>query len=216
VRLNADRAERIVVDIGAQSWAASPEDGVDRIMLDREGGELARATSIVRYAPGTRFRQHEHGQGEEFLVLEGEFRDEHGVYPAGTYVRNPWGTRHGPFSPRGCLLFVKLRQVPRADTRRVVVEPAAARGVLGGGPGVHECVLHASAHERVTLVRWPAAHAEPRHDHPHGEEILVLEGGFADRYGAYGARTWLRQPAGSAHAPSTRTGCLMWIKRGLL
>ena len=70
--------------------------------------------------------------------------------------------------------------------------------------------------EQVTLVRWPAGHEEPRHDHPHGEEILVLEGDFADEHGSYGTRAWVRQPAGSAHAPHTRAGCLMWVKRGLL
>jgi anti-sigma factor ChrR (cupin superfamily) len=215
MRLHADRTERVVIDTRAAAWMPSPERGVERIMLDREGDEVARATSIVRYAPGTTFKEHVHGQGEEILVLEGEFRDEHGAYPAGTYLRNPWGTRHSPFSPHGCLLFVKLRQMPEGDRKLVVVEPAAARQALEGTVA-REVVLHATDQEQVALVRWPAGHAEPRHVHPHGEEILVLEGEFADEHGAYGPRTWVRQPAGSAHAPRTRTGCLMWVKRGLL
>src|SRR5690242_3139068 len=112
--LHADVTERVVIDTRLAPWTASPEPNVHRIMLDRDGDELARATSIVRYAPGSRFKEHEHGRGEEILVLDGEFCDEHGVYPAGTYLRNPRGTRHSPFSPRGCLLFVKLRQIPAA------------------------------------------------------------------------------------------------------
>jgi anti-sigma factor ChrR (cupin superfamily) len=215
MRLHADRTERVVIDTRTAPWMPSPEHGVDRIMLDREGDEVARATSIVRYAPGTTFKEHVHGRGEEILVLEGEFRDEHGAYPAGTYLRNPWGTRHSPFSPHGCLLFVKLRQMPEDDRTLVVVGPDAARGALEGGVA-REVVLHATAEEQVTLVRWPAGHEEPRHDHPHGEEILVLEGDFADEHGSYGTRAWVRQPAGSAHAPHTRAGCLMWVKRGLL
>jgi hypothetical protein len=65
--------------------------GVERMMLDRIGDEVARATSLVRYAPNSTFSPHVHGGGEEFFVLEGEFGDEHRTYPAGTYVRNPIG-----------------------------------------------------------------------------------------------------------------------------
>ena len=214
MRLHADRTERVVIDTRVATWTASPEPDVDRIMLDRDGAELARATSIVRYAPGARFKEHEHGQGEEILVLDGEFRDEHGVYPAGTYLRNPWGTRHSPFSLQGCLLFVKLRQIPADDRQTVVVEAAFARSAPDVGRAAGEVVLHATAAERVSLVRWPAGYTDARHDHPHGEEILVLEGDLADEHGRYGAGTWLRQPAGSAHVPFTHSGCLMWMKRG--
>ena len=66
-------------------------------MLDRIGDEVARATSIVRYAPGSSFARHEHAKGEEFLVLEGIFSDDSGDYPAGFYVRNPPGSGHTPF-----------------------------------------------------------------------------------------------------------------------
>jgi len=214
MHLHTDKGQRVVVDTRAANWTASPEAGVDRIMLERDGAEIARATSIVRYAPGSRFKEHEHGQGEELLVLDGEFCDEHGVYPSGTYLRNPWGTRHSPFSPRGCVLFVKLRQVPAADRQAVVVPTAVARCTLDDQHSVREVVLHATSDEQVSIVRWAAWHTEPRHDHPHGEEILVLEGELADEFGRYGAGTWLRQPVGSAHAPFTGAGCLLWVKRG--
>ena len=214
MRLNADRSERVVTDTRAAAWTPSPEPSVHRIMLDRDGGEVARATSIVRYAPGSRFKEHEHGRGEELLVLDGEFRDEHGVYPAGTYIRNPWGTRHSPFSPKGCVLFVKLRQMPAGDRRSVVVERAAARCTLDAERDVRELVLHENGVERVSLVRWGPKHVEARHDHPDGEEILVLEGEFADEHGRYPEGTWVRQPSGSAHAPFTDGGCLLWQKRG--
>jgi anti-sigma factor ChrR (cupin superfamily) len=214
MRLHADRTERAVIDTRAAAWTPSPEPSVQRILLDRDGAEIARATSIVRYAAGARFKQHEHGQGEEILVLDGEFRDEHGVYPAGTYLRNPWGTRHSPFSPLGCVLFVKLRQIPAADRTAVIVEAAVARCALDVGGGAREVVLHSTAWERVSLMRWPAGHTDVPHDHPDGEEILVLEGELADEHGHYGTGTWLRQPAGSVHTCFTRAGCLIWLKRG--
>src|SRR5579859_6313352 len=108
--INADFSARAVVDTTALPWIPSPMPGVERKMLERDGGEVARATSLVRYAAGSRFERHEHGGGEEFLVLDGIFSDEYGDYPPGTYVRNPPGSHHAPFSRTGCTLFVKLRQ----------------------------------------------------------------------------------------------------------
>ncbi len=83
MELNADFSRRAVVHAAQMDWVPSPIAGVDRRMLDRVGDEVARATSIVRYAPGSQFSRHTHGGGEEFLVLDGVFRDEHGEYPAG-------------------------------------------------------------------------------------------------------------------------------------
>ena len=96
-------------------WVASPMPGVSRRMLDRIGDEVARATSIVRYDPGSHFSSHVHSGGEEFLVLEGVFQDEYGDYPAGTYVRNPVNTEHTPASAPGCEIFVKLWQFGEAE-----------------------------------------------------------------------------------------------------
>jgi len=101
-------SERQVVSFDELPWVPSPAKGVDRRMLDRVGNEVARATSVVRYAPKSRFDAHEHALGEEFLVLEGVFADEHGEYPAGTWVRSPHRSQHHPFSTEGCLIYVKV------------------------------------------------------------------------------------------------------------
>jgi anti-sigma factor ChrR (cupin superfamily) len=74
MELNADFSHRVAVHAARLPWIASPIAGVDRRMLDRIGDEVARATSIVRYAPASRFSTHTHGGGEEFLVLEGVFQ----------------------------------------------------------------------------------------------------------------------------------------------
>lgn len=215
MRLHANAGERIVIDTAAAAWTPSPEQGVDRVLLERDGGEVARATSIVRYAPGARFKSHEHGRGEELLVLAGELRDEHGTYPAGYYLRNPWGTRHAPFSPLGCTLFVKLRQMRAHDRQVVVVQDAVARCVPIRAGMPCRLLLHHDQHESVSLVRWPPGHADARHRHARGEEILVLEGELADEHGRYGAGTWLRQPPDSEHQPFTQRGCLFWMKAGV-
>ena len=79
MELNADFSAKALVHSDQVEWLASPMKGVDRRMLDRIGGEVARATSIVRYAPGSHFSPHTHTGGEEFIVLEGVFhRGGHG------------------------------------------------------------------------------------------------------------------------------------------
>ena len=119
MELNADFSQRVAVHAARLPWVASPIAGVERRMLDRIGDEVARATSIVRYAPASRFSAHTHGGGEEFLVLDGVFQDEHGDYPAGSYVRNPPTSRHTPGSAPGCVLFVKLWQFDLEDRTKV-------------------------------------------------------------------------------------------------
>ena len=79
MRLNANFQERVVLRPEDHQWVPSPMPGVTRMMLDRVGEEVARATSLVRYAPQSQFSPHAHGGGEEFLVLEGVFADEHGA-----------------------------------------------------------------------------------------------------------------------------------------
>lgn len=70
--IHADLTQRVVLQHQDLPWHASPVAGVERRMLDRSGGEVACATSIVRYAPGAKFSAHTHDLGEEIFVLEGE------------------------------------------------------------------------------------------------------------------------------------------------
>ena len=70
---------------------------------------LTKHTALVRWAPETRFNPHTHVGGEEILVLEGVFRDEHGSYPAGTWIRSPHMSNHRPFTgPEGATILVKV------------------------------------------------------------------------------------------------------------
>ncbi len=214
--INADFMQRVVINAANAGWQASPAPGVDRKPLDRVGGEVARATSIVRYAAGSRFDAHAHELGEEFLVLEGVFADEHGEYPAGTYVRNPPGSSHAPHSVDGCQIFVKLRQFDPGDRRRVVIDTRSASWLPGVAPGLQVLPLHEFAAEHVALVRWAPGTRFHAHRHWGGEEILVLEGTFSDEYGDHPAGTWIRSPHLSEHAPWSDEGCLIYVKTGHL
>lgn len=123
MRLNADLDQPVLVHAARLDWVPSPAAGVDRRMLYREGPEVARATSIVRYAPSSAFPEHVHSGGEEVLVLEGTLQDEHGDYPAGSYVRNPPGTAHSPAAAEGCTILVRLWQYRCGDDAQVNRQP---------------------------------------------------------------------------------------------
>lgn len=215
--LNADFSQAVTLHTASMAWRPSPMAGVDRRMLDRIGEEVARATSIVRYAPHSHFSPHTHGGGEEFLVLEGVFQDEHGDYPAGSYVRNPPTSRHTPGSEPGCVIFVKLWQFDpddrtqvRIDTGKAAFSPAPDRA------GVEILPLFRDAREEVRLERW-APDAEIALTATGGLELLVLEGGFDHEGEALAAQSWLRLPDGATlRAKTGVAGCKLWLKIGHL
>lgn len=192
--------------------------GVERMMLDRIGDEVARATSLVRYAPNSTFSEHTHAGGEEFYVLEGEFGDEHQTYSAGTYVRNPIGTSHSPrVGDAGCIIFVKLHQFDAADETPVMINTHEAAWSPGLVDGLQVMNLHQFGSEQVALVKWAPDTRFTSHTHFGGEEILVLEGVFHDEFGDYPAGSWIRSPHGSQHTPFTRSeGALIYVKVGHL
>jgi anti-sigma factor ChrR (cupin superfamily) len=217
MQLNADFTQRAVVHAATLEWIPSPIPGVERRMLDRVGGEVARATTIVRYAPQSQFSRHSHEGGEEFFVLEGVFQDEHGDYPAGCYVRNPPTSAHTPGSEQGCTILVKLwqfdaadRSAVRIDTTSRIYQSDALRS------GVEVMPLYQDAHEAVALERWRAG-TQIFLRSPAGLELLVLDGDFSDESDCFRYQSWLRLPAGSEmRAQVGRQGCQVWIKKGHL
>ncbi|MGF1569176.1 MAG: cupin domain-containing protein [Nodosilinea sp.] len=216
MKLHADYSQRIVLHTPDLPWVESPMPGVHRRMLERDGDEVARATSVVRYAPGSAFSPHTHGGGEEFLVLEGGFSDEQGDYPAVTYVRNPVGSTHIPASREGCTILVKLWQMDPDDQTRVVVDTTQAPWLPGLVKGLEVMPLHSFGTENVALVKWAPGTVFQTHRHWGGEEILVLDGVFEDEFGTYPQGTWLRNPCNSRHSPYSQAGCTIYVKTGHL
>ena len=218
MKLNADFSKRVVIRPDDYQWVDSPMPGVERMMLDRIGDEVARATSLVRYAPGSTFSEHVHSGGEEFFVLEGEFGDEHHSYPTGTYVRNPIGTSHTPkVGEQGCIILVKLQQFAADDRAQIVTHTNRARWSPGLVPGLTVLGLHEFAGEHVALVRWAPGTSFNPHKHWGGEEVFVIEGVFFDEHGEYPAGSWIRSPHLSEHTPFTKAeGALIYVKVGHL
>jgi anti-sigma factor ChrR (cupin superfamily) len=215
--LNADFTRRAAVHAAQLDWVPSPVPGIERRMLDRVGAEVARATSIVRYAPHSRFSPHVHGGGEEILVLEGVFSDEHGDFAPGAYLRNPPASSHTPGSEEGCVIFVKLWQFDPNDRHQVrVATDGLALPQAEGRPGVELAPLHADAHETVRIERW-AASAQIALSEPGGIEVLVLEGGFEENGESFRPQSWLRLPPGAVlRATAGANGCRVYLKSGHL
>jgi anti-sigma factor ChrR (cupin superfamily) len=218
MELNADFTWRAAVHAGGLPWTPSPVAGVERRMLDRIGGEVARATSIVRYAPASRFSAHMHGGGEEFLVLDGVFQDEHGDFPRGSYVRNPPTSRHTPASGPGCTIFVKLWQFDPADRTHVRLDTGKLQFLPAAPerPGVELIPLFRDSAEDVRLERW-APGTEVALTAPGGIELLVLEGSFEEGGERFEPQSWLRLPTGATlRAVAGVRGCRVWVKAGYL
>ena len=217
MELNAVFEQRAAVHAARIPWQASPMAGVDRRMLDRIGGEVARATSIVRYAPGSHFSPHVHTGGEEFFVLEGVFQDEHGDCPAGSYIRNPPQSSHTPGSELGCTIFVKLWQFHLDDRTQVRLDTNAMQ--FDADPlraSVDVMLLFKDKTEEVSLERWDAG-ASINLDADNGMEILVLEGGFRETGEEFAPQSWLRLPKNSqSTAIVCPSGARVWMKRNHL
>ena len=215
--LHGALSQRVAVDTARMEWSPSPSPGVWRKRLHRVGpAESGQVTSLVRYAPGSRFAAHDHPEGEEILVLEGVFSDEHGDWPAGTYLLNPEGFRHAPFSRDGCLIFVKLRQAPGAARRHVALHTAEIPWAPSGRPGIDRKELHAQPGfpDATFLERWAPGTEPGELQHPEGAELFVLEGALCDEHGEYGKGAWLRLPRGACHRPRSATGCTCYVKYG--
>jgi hypothetical protein len=213
--INGDLSLRVTVDTNALSWTPSPSGTVWRKRLHLVGPpESGQVTSMVRYEANSRFPVHDHPAGEEILVLEGVFSDEHGDWPAGTYLLNPEGFRHAPFSRNGCDLFVKLRQFPGAERRHVVTDTNAMPWrTASHGRVIKPLYSQPGYSDTMRLEQWPPGWTGES-SYPQGAELFVLRGSFEGEQGTCRVHTWLRFPVGAQHRSHTGEGCMLYIKEG--
>ena len=214
--INTDLSLFARVDTEAQRWQDSPSNTVWRKPLFRSGGEFGPVTSVVRYAAGGRFRNHTHPEGEEILVLSGVFSDEHGDYPKGTYLLNPDGSQHAPFSDPGCTLFVRLRQYPGADRPQICVPSGAMDWEASGVDGVSIKPLYRqdSYPQAMSLIRLQAGVVLPAAVIAGPSEVFVLQGELLGLDAtALGPGAWVRLPQGQQAEPHTASGCEFYLRR---
>ena len=219
IGLNDDFRKAVIIQTTDMNWQESTSPNVWRKRLDLTGAiESGRVTSVVRYDPNSTFSTHLHPDGEEIFVLEGIFSDEHGDYPAGTFILNPEGFSHAPYSKEGCVIFVKLRQYPGLTRKQIIIDTNTATWQASKFDGIETLPLYSEdAHpEDIHLTRFAAETSVPMHVHSGGEEIFVLDGVFSDEAGDHGVGTWLRYPIESSHSDWTNEGCVIYVKKNHL
>ncbi|HLO48115.1 MAG TPA: cupin domain-containing protein [Kamptonema sp.] len=171
-------------------------------------------TMLTRFDPGGFFPLHGHPGGEEILVLQGNFADETGVYPPGSFLLNPEGFTHRPYSDEGCLSFVKLRQYGGKNRQQVktnIYESAWQFGVI---PQIEVKPLYQQIDfpEKVWVERWQPGTALSNVVESEVKEIFVIEGIWSDELGDYPTGSWLRYPPNCPYHPSSATGCTIYVK----
>lgn len=217
MKIHAAFDKRVIVHSQEQPWLPSPMPGVFRRPLDRVGAEVARATSIVRYDPKSHFSPHVHTGGEEFLVLEGVFQDEHGEFPVGSYIRNPPQSKHKPGSEPGCVIFVKLWQFEPEDRTHVRLNTQFMEAIPHRDfPGIAVTPLFQDEIEKVSMLNLEP-HAKLQWKAPGGAELLVLEGTLVEKGDLLKPYSWLRIPPHShLDAQAAPNGARIWLKTGHL
>ena len=212
--INADFSRRASVTADEHQWIKSPQEGVERVMLDRIGAEKARATSLVRYAPDSYFSHHLHPGGEEILVLSGTFSADDDDYPAGWYLRNPPTSGHQPHSREGAIIFVKLRQMTTTETHTIAID-------TNDDSNWHTkdnreiCSLYADDREQVSLQRLSTHQALFADTVTGGAEILVIKGNLIDAGQTYSQGSWIRLPVDTeSQIQAGSEGVTIYLKTG--
>ena len=96
------------VQAGEEPWSAGHGNLRVKSLHSTDG----EGTAFVHWSAGERFIPHQHWGGEEIFVLSGTFRDEHGVYPKGTWIQSPHLSTHHPFVEEDTVIFVKTGHLP--------------------------------------------------------------------------------------------------------
>jgi hypothetical protein len=216
-QINADMSKLVSMDTNSMKWQESPSGTVWRKRLHLVGpSEAGQVTSLVMYEANADFHAHAHPGGEEILVLGGTFSDERGDFTAGTYLLNPEGYEHTPFSKDGGVIFVKLKQYPGDSRNQIVVQTQNKEWIESTVPGVSIKMLYSEHNypEETSLQKWNKGASPGKLSYSQGAEIFILKGSIQDEFGLHSEMSWLRYPAGAEHTPSSPEGCEIYIKRG--
>jgi len=215
IQFNSDLTKRAIVDSSILNWQTSLNLGVWRKRFELEGSlERGLVTTLTRFDPGAIARQHDHPEGEEILVLEGTFSDQTGCYPAGSYLLNPEGFSHSPFSKNGCTIFVKLRQYGGKGRQQVRLNIQDISWSSSSKPGIDMKLLYTQKGfpEKIYLERWNPETSLKWSNDQDVKEVFILEGIWRDELGDYQARTWLRYPPFTDHVSCSPTGCTLYVR----
>ena len=214
MKLNADLTLRANLNINKLKWENSPSAGVQRMRLEADDDRppVERVTTIVRFSENSAFSGHVHPGGEEFLVLDGTFSDQHADYPKGYYVRNPKGTGHAPHSDEGCTIIVKLWQMHPDDKQQLAIDTNDETLWTCDTDNGDVLSLFKADYETVEMLRWYKGKQFNNLKFKAGVEYFVLNGSFSDEVSTYTKGSWLRLPAGTEQSIKINEDCLVLRK----
>ncbi len=215
MKINSDISQRVVIQQASLPWIDTAWAGIQYRALERGDDEMSRASSMIRFMPGSTMSSNCE-LGEEILVLDGVLSDESGSYGKGDYIKHPPGSSHAYESESGCLLFIKQQHLEIEDAQRILVQTASHPWYQGLVDGLSVMPLSEFGTNHTALVRWAPGTRFNAHRHFGGEEIYVLDGVFEDEFGRYPVGTWMRSPHLSAHCPFSLAGCTILVKTGHL
>jgi ChrR Cupin-like domain len=211
--LNADYALPVVINSMAMDWNDSPMLGVQRKRLELIGSSSPRLTTLVRFAPDSYFKSHQHDAGEEFLVIEGVFSDASGDYGKGYYVRNPADSSHQPYTKEGCIILVKLRQFSLGDIQQCAIDTQNSTWAASKFKGISQLLLHQYQSEHVFMYQLNKDSESFHISFSTIGEVYVLGGEINILSTTYSAGTWLRYPANTSLSINSHTEARIWVKR---
>jgi anti-sigma factor ChrR (cupin superfamily) len=216
--VNADCTKLVIVPPDKMIWESTGVNGVSQMVLERiNHSNLGRETALLRLDPGSELPPEVQDARLELFVVEGSFSDGHAEYGPRTFVMNPVGTTYKASSKDGCVLYVKRLKGFSSDVERVATDIETADWEPFGHRVAEVVHFYRDAARNVTARVgrvFPNAQVM-EHDHPGGEEVLILDGVFKDQFGDGTPGTWLRYPIGLAHAPYTGDeGALIYIRDG--
>lgn len=95
-QFDADPDKPVAMHTGDVEWEATGLPGAPQKFLESVG------------YPEKRIPSHDHAMGEETLVVDGELKDEFGVYGPGTWFRFPIGVAHAPYTEdKPCFMLIR-------------------------------------------------------------------------------------------------------------
>mmetsp|Transcript_27055 Transcript_27055/g.40058 ORF Transcript_27055/g.40058 Transcript_27055/m.40058 type:complete len:265 (+) Transcript_27055:137-931(+) len=237
IELNSNKKTAQLVRTSCLDWiSTSQAGGVYRKMIERSGTEkVARATTVVKFSPNQSFPRHTHSGGEEFLVLDGVWRDDYGAFPKYSYIRNYIGSGHTPsIGAEGCVILVKLRQMSELSKDEIEHKPwgpftpdqvRLERDPLEDGGEDPSTIcrksLFSSPLERTSVQLWPE-NSEFEINVPfNGMEIFIVDGSFSSQLGTHDEWSWCRVPNESREdkmfqVKTADKPVYVWIKEGHL
>jgi len=103
-QFDAGDTQHVCIETGSGKWQAG-NGRLEVMPLHNFEGE---SVALVKWPAGEHFQKHKHIGGEEIFIIEGELIDEHGRYPAGTWIRSPHMSEHRPYVEQDSLIWVKV------------------------------------------------------------------------------------------------------------